>query len=100
MTTIDDFIGYGDRLGTHPSGRTRIRLTADDWQLFTAAMDCREAASALNVAAQNALREPTRDAARAAFMGIAREWAAYGACDTEPRTVLSRILDHYWGTGR
>lgn len=74
-----------------------VALSADDWQLFTASMDCTEAARALNIAASEGLSLPTREEAWAHWETVSDLWAKYGAADTEPRWVMRDLMDQVFG---
>jgi hypothetical protein len=52
--------------------KVKVRLTAQDWQLFTASMNCNSAAAALNIAASKALSTNNVDEAWAIFRGAER----------------------------
>ena len=90
-------MNFEGTIGTHPSGRFKIRLTADDWQLFTASMDCTQAAAALNLAAQKALNTGSPNRAWAIFREAQDEWMEYGAADTEPRNVFQDLMEEFYG---
>jgi len=62
----------------------RVRLTAKDWQLYTASMDCGDAADALNDAATKALSCGDPKEAYEIFRKARNEWAEWGAYDSEP----------------
>ena len=70
------------------------KFTADDWQLYTASMDCQPAVDALNEALKLAVNTDgsTVDSAREYVFGIMRQFAEYGAYDTEPIWVLDDVL--------
>jgi hypothetical protein len=77
--------------------KVTVDLTADDWQLFTASMDCAQAAKALNRAASEGLSLPTATEAFAHWSTIADLWARYGASDTEPRWVMRDLVMQVFG---
>jgi hypothetical protein len=75
--------------------KVKVRLTAEDWELFTTSMNCNTAAAALNLAASKALTQGDRNAAWTIFDEAADAYAQYGASDTEPRNVFADLLDRY-----
>ena len=77
--------------------RVTVNLTADDWQLFTASMDCTEAARALNIAASEGLSLPTAIEAFGHWEVVSDLWARYGASDTEPRCVMRDLIMQVFG---
>lgn len=79
------------------TARVAVKLTANDWQLFTASMNCTRAAAALNRAASKALSTGDVKEAWAIFQEAQNEWAAYGAADTEPRWVFADLVDRFIG---
>lgn len=78
----------------------KLPETADDWELYTCDMDCAEAASALTKALEEAVRacaagKKAHQAMTDHFCPVARAYADWGACDTEPlghaETILERV---------
>lgn len=74
-----------------------VDLTADQWQLFTATMNCTQAAKALNRAASEGLSLPTPREAWDHWCTISDLWANYGAADTEPRWVMRDLITQVFG---
>lgn len=78
-------------------GRIDVNLTADQWGLFTHSMDCTEAADALNqVVEDNVNLGLDRDEVEVEVYKIMDTYSDYGASDTEPRVVLTSILDELY----
>lgn len=77
--------------------RVTVDLPADDWQLFTASMNCTAAARALNIAASEGLSLPTREEAWKHWTTVSDLWAKYGAADSEPRWVMRDLMDQVFG---
>lgn len=73
-----------------------VNLTPREWQLFSMGAST-NAALTLNAAALVALREPTREDAWKVIMPVMETYADCGACDTEPRSVFSEMLDEVYG---
>jgi hypothetical protein len=75
-----------------------LKLTADDWDLYTGSRDCEPAAKALNVeiaAIINAASD--RDQAYNKACNVLEDYAEFGANDTEPRYVLRHVLAEFFG---
>jgi hypothetical protein len=87
-------------------------MTGNDWQLYTCTMKCGLPARAMTSAVRKELERgiPHRlakgvglsaavDAALRSLYynkdSVFDRYAQYGACDTEPRTVLLDIIDEY-----
>lgn len=77
--------------------KATVELTAREWQLFTASMDCEAAAKALNEAASEALSCGDSRRAWAIFSRAQNDWAEYGAADSEPswrfEVMHARVFD-------
>jgi hypothetical protein len=87
---------YGIKVRRHATVEP-LKLTADDWQLYT---DRRrgEAAADLNREITTAINEGlNRDVVRTIAQTVMRKYADLGACDTEPRNVLEDVLDAVFG---
>ncbi len=71
-----------------------INLTPDQWQLFTASMDCAGVAKILNNQFNHLSK---RGVSRAEFEStmdaLMSKYSKYGASDSEPRYVLEELLD-------
>ena len=81
----------------------RVDLTAEDWGLYTTAMDCLFVARELNYTLAGSLNGGMGRQETEAGMGeMMRRCARFGADDTEPREVLAQVLDAWFGsdTGR
>lgn len=71
-----------------------INLTADQWQLYTASMDCEPVAKILNGQFNHlANRHAPRDEFESAMEKLMREYSSYGASDSEPRWMLEDLLN-------
>ena len=78
--------------------------SAEQWELYTCSMNCNEAAKALNIALDTALKIhipklagiATRQQIAVSIMDdvgeVMSEYSRYGAYDTEPRAFLRSIL--------
>lgn len=72
--------------------------TAEDWDLFTEEPGVDIAASALNRAFEDAVNTgKDRDTTRRLMGNVMGNYSQYGARDTEPERVLSRLLDKVFG---
>ena len=77
---------------------TDINLSASDWQLFTASMDCTKAAKALNKAFMKAVNSGlTRQQAQDFMDHIMWDMRDFGAADSEPTHTLIDLLDLVYG---
>jgi len=77
-------------------GNPKVTLNwdADMWELYTASMDCSEAAKALNEAFVNAVNAgKTRREVEAAVNEVQMKYREYGANDSEPFWHLEALLD-------
>jgi len=77
---------------------TELQITAEEWQLYTVQMDCAEAAYALNqtiITAVNA-GDDRRTTERKVGKTMIK-YSKFGACDTEPVSVLTELLDQIFG---
>lgn len=78
-------------------GRVDVNLTADQWGLFTHSMDCTEAADALNRAVEDNVNLGfDREEVEEEVYKVMNTYSDYGANDTEPRTVLTNIIDELY----
>ncbi|HEP8974372.1 TPA: hypothetical protein VDU83_006803 [Pseudomonas aeruginosa] len=68
-------------------------LTAKSWQLYTASMQCDEAAKELSAALEQALMCQTEGAAWAVMGPVMEKWAEHGATDSEPRRVVRAYMN-------
>jgi hypothetical protein len=70
------------------------KFSAGEWQLNTASRDCKPAADALNKALRLAVNTDgsTKDTAQEYMMSIMRQFAEYGAYDSEPIWFLRDVL--------
>ena len=75
----------------------RVRLTAKDWQLYTASMDCEDAADALNDAATKALSCGDPKEAVKIFSEARNKWAEFGAYDSEPGHEWADLFTEAFG---
>lgn len=73
--------------------------TAEDWELYTASMDCEVVAPLLTHALEKAIESAAsgdmtaHEALSEHFYPVARRYADWGACDTEPMGKAEAILD-------
>lgn len=76
----------------------QLSLSAEDWQLFTNSMDCRDAALGINTGVALAINgaETRREAEKGAF-AVLSNYADFGAADSEPLWILEAVLDHVFG---
>lgn len=71
-----------------------LKLTADDWQLYTTSMDCSTAAGALNNAFEFWFNiGATREKLVKEVYEVMKIWSEYGAADSEPMYVLEKLAD-------
>ncbi len=78
--------------------QVRCRLTADQWQLFTASRDCSRVAALLNIAFEDAVNGGgSLEQVRAAVEAVMREYRDYGATDSEPRHTLDVLIEQVFG---
>jgi len=76
----------------------KLPETGDDWELYTASMKCERVARSLTAALKRAIEaveagKTSSEAMREHFDPVARKYADYGACDTEPTGLAGSILD-------
>ena len=78
--------------------KAQVNLTADQWQLFTASMDCTEAAESLNRMAEIAIASSSnsREAMRRMANTI-NKYSDFGAADSEPIYVMRRLFAEAYG---
>jgi hypothetical protein len=75
-----------------------LALTAEDWQLYTASMDCGNAALELNQTFTGAVNSGFgRRQVRELMAIVMHTWREYGAEDTEPRSVVGDLVDRVFG---
>lgn len=74
-----------------------VDYTADEWQLFTASMDCEDAAMALNEAASEALSCGNYSRAWEIWNKAATKWQNWGAADSEPRYEFELLTRRVFG---
>lgn len=73
--------------------------SADDWELYTCSMPCDEAAQALTAGLEKAIEACASgdrtgyEALKEHFYPVARRYADWGACDTEPTGKAEAIID-------
>jgi hypothetical protein len=73
------------------------QFTADQWKLYTASMDCNEAAKELNAALLAQVKSGlNREQANVSMHNVMRKFAAYGAVDSEARWFLQDVLDEIY----
>ena len=74
-----------------------VNLSAGEWQLYTASMNCTKAAQALNKAASEALSCGDAHKAIAIFSKAQDEWSAYGTADSEPTWEFEAMYEKVYG---
>lgn len=74
----------------------RINLTAEEWDLYTASMDCSMAADYLNKTLNHALAQPSKEDAWSMMAATMAKFSRFGACDTEPRSVARYYIDKHF----
>jgi len=82
------------------SKQATIRLTADQWDLYTNAQtrECAVAADAINFAIENAFNAgQSRDQVEWAAHQTMQQYADQGAYDSEPLYMLERLLNELFG---
>lgn len=76
----------------------KVDLAAEDWELFTATMDCKRAAETLNRNLEKAVNSGcSREDAHNYMYYVMDKLRKYGASDTEPHCVLIEALDAIYG---
>lgn len=84
-------------IDTDPNQKVTVDLTAREWELFTATLNCEAAAAALNAAATEALACGNHADAADIWETTATNWQDYGALDSEPRRVIASLLTARYG---
>lgn len=85
-------IGLNMRVHIEPA------FTADDWQLFTASMDCAKVAEKLNYELKIIVNGGNeRFQVEKHMEPWLQTFSAYGASDSEPRWFLKQVLDEIFG---
>jgi hypothetical protein len=82
------------------SKQATIRLTADQWDLYTNAQtrECAVAADAINLAIEDAFNAgQSRTQVESIALEVMHRYADQGAYDSEPLYMLSRLLDELFG---
>ena len=75
-----------------------LKLTGDDWDLYTGSRDCEPTAKALNLAIAAIINASTnKDEAYNKGCKVLDLYSEFGAGDTEPRYVLRNILAEFFG---
>jgi hypothetical protein len=75
-----------------------LKLTANDWQLYTATRDCNLVAAILNTKIADIINASTnKDEAYNQGCKFLEDYSEFGAGDTEPRYVLRNILAEFFG---
>lgn len=67
-----------------------VSLSADDWQLYTASMDCTLAVAELNLALARGIKARSEDDFQAGMDAVCRKFAGYGASDPEALRLVER----------
>jgi len=82
------------------SKQATIRLTSDQWDLYTNSQlrECAVAADAINLAIENAFNAgQSRDQVEWAALQTMQQYADQGAYDSEPLYMLERLLNELFG---
>ena len=83
-----------ENLKIEGDGTVSVGFTADQWQLYTASMDCSKAAEALNLQLQKAVNSGMdRERVRDHMDVVMSRLSGYGAADTEPEVTLLKALE-------
>ncbi len=82
-----------------------VKLTAEEWQLYTKSMDCSKATKAINsrlnafirqgrkkIATGNHHPEKVAKAVESDMFYFMERYGKYGAIDTEPLNVLHKVI--------
>jgi hypothetical protein len=82
----------------NPTVKIDPKFTADDWQLFTASMNCNGAARKLNTTLRQAVNKKGSTAfeVRLEMHPVMRELSKFGANDSEPQWLLASVLDEVY----
>lgn len=74
-------------------------FTAEQWQLFTASMDCKNVAEKLNYELKIVVNGDSMSRAQIEqhMHQWMRKFAEYGAYDSEPIWFLQQVLDEIYG---
>lgn len=74
------------------------KFTASEWQLFTASMDCQDAANKLNAALEHAVNSGWSRYEVEDYMDrVMVKLREFGAADSEPSYFLYEVLDRIYG---
>lgn len=78
---------------------TKINVTAQEWQLYTASMGCSGAARALNSAFKKAVnaKGSTPESVQEEMDKVRAVYSKYGAYDTEPRYTMYDLIKKVYG---
>jgi len=80
------------------SVKATVKLTADQWQLYTCSMECGEAADGLNQAAEIAIASSSSTAEAMQMMDEAfSKYSKFGAADSEPIHVAVSLFQQAFG---
>lgn len=87
-----------------------VKLTAEEWQLYTKTMDCKDAVESINFRLNELLEHGRKmigsgkhhpvDIGRCVIGGMRVfliDFTEYGAMDTEPRVVLAKTVEKELG---
>lgn len=76
----------------------RPSFTPEQWQLYTASVDCTHAARELNETLAEAVNAGnSRSEVQQKMSVVMKKNAYFGACDSEPRWFLEDVLDEIYG---
>lgn len=78
---------------------SKIKLSAKEWQLYTASMACGKAATSLNKAFKDAVNKKgsTPESVEEAVNKVRAEYAKFGAYDTVPSYVMWDLIKMVYG---
>ena len=76
----------------------KLHLTAEQWQLYTASMDCVLTARLINSNVAKIINAASdKDQAYRRACEVLDKYADFGASDSEPRYVLRNVLAEFFG---
>lgn len=88
-----------DNVSVDTVDRITVNLTGSQWDLFDSTMDTAEAAKALNHALEKHVNlGMSREEVTAEVEKVMDMYSAFGARDTEPRAILSHLLDQIYNS--
>ncbi len=78
---------------------TKVDVSADEWQLYTRSMDCKQVARSLNRQFKYFcnVKGSTPEYVLEQMNKIRDQFSEFGAADTEPRYVLQDLINQVFG---